>query len=132
MTRVSEPVVLRAVSRHTVGALRSARGHLREHALRLVLFGVLAFLPLRLVPSLAQALDDLERVSWLWLIAALAHETLSEIGVLLGLGIFAGENDLTLTILPAAVAGAGVVAAILYGAGRLAKAPGTECRIAAP
>ncbi len=33
-----------------------------------------------LLPSLAQALGSLERVSWLWLLAALGLETLSEIG----------------------------------------------------
>jgi uncharacterized membrane protein YbhN (UPF0104 family) len=200
VTRESEPVVPHAVSHHTVGALRSVRGHLHKYALRLVVFGVLAFLLLRLVPSLAQALDNLERVSWLWLAGALALETISEIGyvvawrqivdpervleqdgrgrrldsrlawaqlgggllvpagsfsgvgagavllhrrglpmktvterefnlsflntaidalaliafgVLLWLGIFAGRNDLTLTILPAVVAAAGLVAAIV-------------------
>jgi hypothetical protein len=76
VTRESEPVVLHAVSRHTAGALRSARGHLSKFALRLVVFGVLAFLLLRLVPTLAQALHNLERVSWLWLVAALALEHL--------------------------------------------------------
>jgi uncharacterized membrane protein YbhN (UPF0104 family) len=200
VTRESEPVVPHAVSHHTVGALRSVRGHLRTFALRLLVFGVLAFLLFRLVPTLAQALENLERVSWLWLLAALVLETLSEIGyvvawrqivdpervleqegrgrrldarlawaqlgggllvpagsfsgvgagavllhrfglplktvterefnlsflnttidalalisfgVLLGLGIFAGKNDLTLTILPAVVAGACVLAAIV-------------------
>jgi uncharacterized membrane protein YbhN (UPF0104 family) len=200
VTRESQPVAPGAVSHHTLGALRCGRGHLRRFALRLLVFGVLAFLLLRLVPSLAQALHDLERVSWLWLAAALALETLSEIGyvvawrqivdpervleqegrgrrldarlawaqlgggllvpagsfsgvgagavllhrfglplktvterefnlsflnttidalalisfgVLLGLGIFAGKNDLTLTILPAVVAGACVAAAIV-------------------
>ena len=200
MTRESEPVVPDAESHHTLGVLRSVRGHLRKFALRLLFFGALAYLLLRLVPSLAQALDSLERVSWLWLLAALALETLSEIGyvvawrqvvdpdrvleqdgrgrrfdsrlawaqlgggllvpagsfsgvgagavllhrcglplktvterefnlsflntaidalaliafgVLLGLGIFAGRNDLTLTILPAVVAGAFLVAAVV-------------------
>jgi uncharacterized membrane protein YbhN (UPF0104 family) len=195
-----KPVVPEAVSHHTLSALRSVRGHLRKFALRLLVFGVLAFLLLRLVPSLAQALHNLERVSWLWLVAALALETLSELGyvvawrqvvdpervleqegrgrrldtrlawaqlgggllvpagsfsgvgagavllhrcglplktvterefnlsflntaidalalisfgVLLGLGIFAGKNDLTLTILPAVVAAGALVAAIL-------------------
>jgi uncharacterized membrane protein YbhN (UPF0104 family) len=200
VTRENQSGVPHAVSRHTLSALRSSRGHLHKFALRLLAFGVLAFLLLRLVPSLAQALGDLERISWLWLLAALALETLSEIGyvvvwrrivdpervleqdgrgrrldarlawaqlgggllvpagsfsgvgagavllhrcglplttvterevnlsflntavdaralisfgVLLGLGIFAGKNDLMLTILPAVVAGAGVVAAIV-------------------
>jgi uncharacterized membrane protein YbhN (UPF0104 family) len=191
---------MNAVSHYTVAPLRSVGGNLRKFALRLLIFGVLAVLLLRLVPSLAQALGSLERVSWLWLLAALALETLSEIGyvvawrqivdpervleqegrgrrldarlawaqlgggllvpagsfsgvgagavllrrcglplktvterefnlsflntaidalvliafgVLLGLGIFAGKNYVTLTILPALVAGAAVVAAIV-------------------
>lgn len=80
MTRESEPVAPDAATHHTLDALRSVRGHLRKFGLRLLFFGVLAFLLFRLVPSLAQALGDLERVSWLWLLAALALETLSEIG----------------------------------------------------
>jgi uncharacterized membrane protein YbhN (UPF0104 family) len=217
----SQPVELPAVSHHTLAALSSIRGHLRKFALGLLVFGVLAFLLLRLVPSLAQALHNLERISWLWLAAALALETLSEIGyviawrqivdpervleqegrgrrldtrlawaqlgggllvpagsfsgvgagavllhrcglplktvaerefnlsflntaidalaliafgVLLGLGIFAGRNDLTLTILPAVVAGAAIAAAILI-AQRVdhlaAKLEGRRPRIAA-
>jgi uncharacterized membrane protein YbhN (UPF0104 family) len=200
VTRESEPVVPHEVSHRTAGALRSVRDHLRKFALRLLTFGVLAFLLLRLVPSLTQALGSLERVSWLWLVAALALETISEIGyvvawrqivdpervleqdgrgrrldtrlawaqlgggllvpagsfsgvgagavllhrcglplktvterefslsflntaidalalisfgVLLGLGVFAGKNGLTLTILPALVAGGAVAAAIV-------------------
>jgi uncharacterized membrane protein YbhN (UPF0104 family) len=80
VTRESEPVAPDAATHHTLDALRSVRGHLRKFGLRLPFFGVLAFLLFRLVPSLAQALGDLERVSWLWLLAALALETLSEIG----------------------------------------------------
>jgi uncharacterized membrane protein YbhN (UPF0104 family) len=80
VTRESEPVAPDAATHHTLDALRSVRGHLRKFGLRLLFFGVLAFLLFRLVPSLAQALGDLERVSWLWLLAALALETLSEIG----------------------------------------------------
>ena len=60
MTRESEPVVAHAVSHHTVAALRLVRGHLRKFGLRLILFAVFAFLLLRLVPSLAQALESLE------------------------------------------------------------------------
>jgi uncharacterized membrane protein YbhN (UPF0104 family) len=199
VTREDESVVPHAVSHRAEGVLGSVRGHLRKYALRLLAFGVLAFLLLRLVPSLAQALSSLERVSWLWLVAAFALETISEIGyvvawrqivdpervleqdgrgrrldtrlawaqlgggllvpagsfsgvgagavllhrcglpmktvterefnlsflntaidalalisfgVLLGLGIFAGKNDLTLTIVPAVFAAAIVVAAI--------------------
>ncbi len=200
MTPESEPAAPQPASHHMADALSSVRDHLRKYALRLLFFAVLAFLLFRLVPSLAQALDSLERVSWLWLLAALALETLSEIGyvvawrqivdpervleqegggrrldvrlawaqlgggllvpagsfsgvgagavllrrrglplqtvterefnlsflntaidalalisvgVLLALGVFAGKNSLTLTILPAAVAAAALVAAIL-------------------
>jgi uncharacterized membrane protein YbhN (UPF0104 family) len=220
VTRGSQPVAQDAVTHHTLDALRSIRGHLRKFGLRLVFFGVLAFLLFRLVPSLAQALGDLERVSWLWLLAALALETLSEIGyvvawrqivdpqrvleqdgrgrrldtrlawaqlgggllvpagsfsgvgagavllhrcglplktvterefnlsflntaidalaliafgVLLGLGIFAGRNDLTLTIVPAVVAGAllGAAIAIAHRADHFAaKLEGRRPRIA--
>jgi uncharacterized membrane protein YbhN (UPF0104 family) len=80
VTRESEPVVPHTVVHHTVDALKSVRDHLRKFALRLLAFGVFAFLLLRLVPSLAQALSNLERVSWLRLLAALALETISEIG----------------------------------------------------
>ncbi len=198
--RQGEPFVAHAVSHRTLSALASVRDHLGKFALRLLGFGAIVFLLFRLVPSLAQALADLERVSWWWLAAALALETLSEIGyvvawrrivdpervleqdgrarrldsrlawaqlgggllvpagsfsgvgagavllhrcglpmktvterefslsflntaidalaliaigVLLGLGILAGKNDLALTILPAVVAGACVLAAIL-------------------
>ncbi len=197
---MGEPAVAPAQSHHTLSALRSVRGHLRRFALRLLFFGVLAFLLFRLLPSPSQALGDLERVSWLWLVAALTLETLSEIGyvvawrqvvdpervleqegrgrrldsrlawaqlgggplvpagsfsgvgagavllhrcglpmktvterefnlsflntaidafalisfgLLLGLGILSGRHDLTLTILPAAAAGAGLVGAIV-------------------
>lgn len=204
MTREGEPVGAHAVTHHAEGVLSSVRGHLRKFGLRVIVLVVFAFLLLRLVPSLAQALESLERVSWLWLVAALALETLSEIGyvvawrqivdpehvleqdgrgrrldtrlawaqlgggllvpagsfsgvgagavllhrcglpmktvterefnlsflntaidalalisfgVLLGLGIFAGKNDLTLTILPAVVVAA-IVAAALWVAHR--------------
>jgi uncharacterized membrane protein YbhN (UPF0104 family) len=199
VTDASEPAGAHAVVHHAESVLSSVRGHLRKFGLRLIIFAVFAFLLLRLVPSLAQALESLERVSWLWLVAALALETLSEIGyvlawrqivdpervleqdgrgrrldtrlawaqlgggllvpagsfsgvgagavllhrcglpmktvterefnlsflntaidalalisfgVLLGLGIFAGKNELALTIVPAAVAAAIVIAAI--------------------
>jgi uncharacterized membrane protein YbhN (UPF0104 family) len=221
VTRESEPVAPDAATHHTLDALRSVRGHLRKFGLRLLFFGVLAFLLFRLVPSLAQALGDLERVSWLWLLAALALETLSEIGyvvawrqivdpervlerdgrgrrldtrlawaqlgggllvpagsfsgvgagavllhrcglplktvterefnlsflntaidalaliafgVLLGLGIFAGRNDLTLTIVPAVVAGIllGAAIAIAHRADQFAaRLEGRRPRVAA-
>jgi uncharacterized membrane protein YbhN (UPF0104 family) len=56
---------------------------LRGYALRLLIFCVGAFLLLRLTPSLTQALNSLRRVSWRWLLVALALETLSELGYVL-------------------------------------------------
>jgi hypothetical protein len=53
----SEPPAPAAVDHRTMSGLRSARGHLKEYALRLLVFGVAAFLLLRLTPSLAQALE---------------------------------------------------------------------------
>jgi uncharacterized membrane protein YbhN (UPF0104 family) len=66
--------------------MRSARGHLKVYALRLLIFGVAAFLLLRLIPSLTQALNSLERVSWQWLVVVLALETLSELGYVVAWG----------------------------------------------
>jgi uncharacterized membrane protein YbhN (UPF0104 family) len=80
VTLESQPVAPRAASLRVSSALRSIRGHLGRFALRLLLFAVVAYLLLRVVPSLAHALHELERVSWPWLLAALALETLSEIG----------------------------------------------------
>jgi uncharacterized membrane protein YbhN (UPF0104 family) len=76
----SEPHASAAVQHRTLSGLRSARGHLKGYALRLLIFGVVAFLLLRLTPSLAQAAESLGRVSWQWLLIALALETLSELG----------------------------------------------------
>ena len=196
----SEPPEPAAVHHRTLSGLRSARGHLKGYALRLLIFGVVAFLLLRLIPSLTQAGESLGRVSWQWLLIGLALETLSELGyvvawrqivdpervleregrgrrldarlawaqlgggllvpagsfsgvgagavllhrfgiplkrvterefnlsflntgidalalmffgILLGLGIVSGKHDLTLTVIPAALAAAGVAAAIV-------------------
>jgi uncharacterized membrane protein YbhN (UPF0104 family) len=44
-------------------------------------FVVVACLVLRLIPTLKQALDSLKRVSWEWVVGAIALEVLSETGV---------------------------------------------------
>jgi uncharacterized membrane protein YbhN (UPF0104 family) len=61
-------------------ALRDAQHHLRRSAFKLVGFLVAAYLVLRLVPTLENALQSLEHVSWEWLVGAIAIETLSETG----------------------------------------------------
>jgi uncharacterized membrane protein YbhN (UPF0104 family) len=64
-------------------ALRDARHHLRRSALKLAGYLVLAYLVLKLVPSLKQALHSLEHVSWEWAVGAIALEVLSETGFVL-------------------------------------------------
>lgn len=66
--------------RHTRRALSDARGHLQKSALKLLGWLVFAYLLVRLVPSLKEALRSLEHVSWQWLLGALALEVLSEVG----------------------------------------------------
>ena len=61
-------------------ALRGAREHIGKSALRLLVYAVLAYLVLRLVPALEQAFTRLQHVSWRWVLVAVAIETLSEVG----------------------------------------------------
>jgi hypothetical protein len=65
---------------HVREALKEAEHHLRRSGLKLVGYLVLAYLVLKLVPSLKQALHSLEHVSWEWVVGALALEVLSETG----------------------------------------------------
>jgi uncharacterized membrane protein YbhN (UPF0104 family) len=61
-------------------ALADAKHHLRRSALKLVGYLVAAYLVLRLVPTLEQALRSLKQVSWEWVVGAIALEVLSETG----------------------------------------------------
>jgi uncharacterized membrane protein YbhN (UPF0104 family) len=61
-------------------ALRDARRHLQRSTLKLAGYLAVAYLVLRLVPSLEQALRALEHVSWEWVVGAIAVEVLSETG----------------------------------------------------
>jgi uncharacterized membrane protein YbhN (UPF0104 family) len=61
-------------------ALAEARGQLQKWALKLLAYALLAFLLLRLTPSLSQALDSLGHLEWQWLVVMIAVETLSEVG----------------------------------------------------
>ena len=60
--------------------LSAARGHLKKSAVKVLGYALLAYLVLRLVPGLAAALRDLERVRWEWVAGALLLEALSEVG----------------------------------------------------
>jgi uncharacterized membrane protein YbhN (UPF0104 family) len=61
-------------------ALHAGRKELLKHALKLFGYIVFAYLLLRLVPTLKQAVHSLQRVSWQWVVGAIALEVLSEFG----------------------------------------------------
>jgi uncharacterized membrane protein YbhN (UPF0104 family) len=61
-------------------ALAAAKGHLRSRALKLLGYVIVAYLVVRLIPSLDEALKSLEQVSWQWVLGAVGLEALSETG----------------------------------------------------
>ena len=64
-------------------ALSDTRRHLKRRALELVLSVAVAYVVLKLVPTLKQAVHSLAHVSWKWVVGATAIETLSEFGFVL-------------------------------------------------
>jgi uncharacterized membrane protein YbhN (UPF0104 family) len=64
-------------------ALGDARHHLKRSALELVLYAAVAYVLLKLIPTLKQALHSLEHVSWEWVVAMVAIEVVSESGFVL-------------------------------------------------
>jgi uncharacterized membrane protein YbhN (UPF0104 family) len=88
MVEGSLPVTLdgSAQKRHARRALSDVKGHLQKSALKLVGYLVAAYVVLKLVPALKQALRSLEHVSWEWLLLAVALEILSELGFVLAWG----------------------------------------------
>ena len=62
-------------------ALSDSKRHLQKSALKLAGYLVAAYLVLRLVPTLEQALRSLKHVSWEWVVGAIALEVLSETGL---------------------------------------------------
>jgi uncharacterized membrane protein YbhN (UPF0104 family) len=61
-------------------ALGDVKSHLRRSALKLAGYLVVAYLVLRLIPTLEQALTSLKSVSWGWVAGAIALEVASETG----------------------------------------------------
>jgi uncharacterized membrane protein YbhN (UPF0104 family) len=61
-------------------ALRAGERWLSKTGLRLLAYLLAAFLVIKLIPSLQEALEDLERLSWPWLVAVFVLETVSETG----------------------------------------------------
>jgi uncharacterized membrane protein YbhN (UPF0104 family) len=78
----SVPVVLdpSAQAHHARRALIGAKHRLQRSALKLAGYLVVAYLVLKLIPALKQALLSLEHVSWEWVLGAIALEVLSELG----------------------------------------------------
>jgi uncharacterized membrane protein YbhN (UPF0104 family) len=72
-----------AQEHHARRALSEAKRHLQRSALKLVGYLVAAYLVLKLIPALKQALRSLEHVSWEWVLGAIALEVLSELGFVL-------------------------------------------------
>jgi hypothetical protein len=68
---------------HARRALSDVKRHLQKSALKLVGYLVAAYVVLKLIPTLKQALRSLEHVSWEWVLGALALEVLSELGFVL-------------------------------------------------
>jgi uncharacterized membrane protein YbhN (UPF0104 family) len=62
------------------GALDDARRHLQRSALKLVGYLLLAYVVLKAIPALKDALSSLEHVRWEWVLGALGLEILSETG----------------------------------------------------
>ena len=65
---------------HMRHALSYAKGHLQRRALELVGLLVVAYVVLKLIPALKQALHAIEHASWEWMVALVAIEVLSETG----------------------------------------------------
>ena len=68
---------------HTRHALSDTKRHLQSSALKLTGYLVVAYLVLKLVPVLKEALRSLEHVSWEWVLGAIMLEVLSEVGFVL-------------------------------------------------
>jgi len=67
-------------------ALSDVKRHLQKSALNLVGYFVAAYVVLKLIPTLKQALHSLEHVSWEWALGAIALEVLSELGFVVAWG----------------------------------------------
>src|SRR5271154_2524379 len=78
-------------SRH---ALDAAKGRLQKRALKLAGYLIVAYLVVKLIPSLEQALRSLQRVRWEWVVAAIAVEVLSETGFVVSWRAIVDPEDL--------------------------------------
>jgi len=79
---------------HSHRLLHAARERLQKSGLKLIGYVLLAYLVLKLIPGLEQALGSLERVSWKWVLGAFALETLSEVGFVMSWRAIVDPDDL--------------------------------------
>jgi len=75
-------------------ATRHEKRHLGRSMLKLLGYLALAYLVLKLVPSLKEALASLEHVRWEWLVGAVALEVISEIGFVVSWHVIVDPGDL--------------------------------------
>src|SRR5262249_42091725 len=90
----AQPASERPRTHHSLRALGSARGHLQKKALKLLGYAIVAYLIVRLIPGLKQALRSLEQVRWQWVLAAFGVETLSELGFVVSWRAIVDPEDL--------------------------------------
>jgi uncharacterized membrane protein YbhN (UPF0104 family) len=79
---------------HTRRALSYAKPHLRRSAVRLAAYLLIAYLVLKLIPALEEALSSLEHASLPWVLGALLLETVSEIGFVISWGAIVDPHNL--------------------------------------
>ncbi len=84
----------RARAQHSRRALGAAKGHLRKKTLKLLGYLVVAYLVVKLIPALKQALRNLEHVRWEWVVAAAGLEVLSETGFVVSWRAIVDPQDL--------------------------------------
>ncbi len=75
-------------------ALGATRGQLQKSGLKLVGNVVVAYLVLKVIPALRQALHNLEHVNWHWVLGALVLETLSETGFVVSWRVIVDPENL--------------------------------------
>jgi uncharacterized membrane protein YbhN (UPF0104 family) len=79
-TAAPQPSAGSPPTRHTRQALRAGLTQLQKRALKVVGYAIFVYLLLRLLPTLKQALHNLEHVRWEWIVGATVLEILSESG----------------------------------------------------
>ena len=82
-----------AQAHHARRALSDAKRYLQKSALKLGGYLVVAYLVLKLIPALKQALHSLEHVSWEWALGALSLEVLSEVGFVVAWSAIVDPQD---------------------------------------